>query len=115
MRVLNNEIIEHLSIPTPVIDAVTAEEERELARRERLYRDGRAPLALNGRTVILVDDGLATGSTMRVAVRALRKKRPARIVVAVPVGSVDACKAMAGEADEVVCATMPEPFLGVGR
>ncbi|TPJ49089.1 hypothetical protein FJ426_26950 [Mesorhizobium sp. B2-6-4] len=115
VRVLNDEIVEGLAVPAHVIDAVTASEERELLRREHLYRGERVPLLVEDRIVILVDDGLATGSTMRAAVRALREKRPARIVAAVPVGSPDTCEAMESEADEVVCATTPQPLIGVGR
>ncbi|MGO4173403.1 phosphoribosyltransferase [Bosea sp. TAF32] len=113
-RVLNREVIAALGIAQDVLDKVTAKEEQELLRRERLYRGGRAPLSLEGQTVIIVDDGLATGATMRAAVRALRDKHPARIVVAVPVGSREICQAMKAVADEVVCATMPHYFLGVG-
>ncbi|MBZ9869405.1 erythromycin esterase family protein [Mesorhizobium sp. BR1-1-9] len=115
VRVLNDEVVEGLAVPPHVIDAVAASEERELLRRERLYRGERIPLLVDGRIVILVDDGLATGSTMRAAVRALRQKQPARIVAAVPVGSPDICEAMESEADEVVCATTPQPLIGVGR
>ncbi|TIX36314.1 MAG: hypothetical protein E5V36_25860, partial [Mesorhizobium sp.] len=86
-------------------------EEKELLRREHLYRDGRPPPQLNGRTIILVDDGLATGSTMRAGIKALRKNHAAHIVAAVPVGSPDTCDAMRADADEVVCATTPEPLL----
>ncbi len=115
VRVLNDEIVEGLSLPPHVIDAVTTREEKELARREQLYRGGRPPLQVTGRTIILVDDGLATGSTMLAAIRALRDRSPARVVAAVPVGSPDTCEAMKGEADDVVCATMPQPLIGVGR
>lgn len=115
VRVLNDEVVSGLGLPRHVVDAVTAKEEKELLRRERLYRGGRPPPRLNGRTVILVDDGLATGSTMLAAIKALRDHRPARIVVAVPVGSPEICEAMGADADEVICATMPEPLIGVGR
>jgi len=113
-RVLNRDVIAVLGIDPDVIDRVTAKEEQELQRRERLYRGDRAPLHLEGRTVIVVDDGLATGATMRAAVMALRDKHPARIVVAVPVGSRETCEAMKAVADEVVCAMMPYYFVGVG-
>ena len=102
-------------IPHKVIDAVAAEEERELQRRERDYRDGRPPVAVEGRTVILVDDGLATGSSMRVAVLALKRKRPAQIVVAVPVGAPATCAEFESEVDQAICAITPEPFLSVGQ
>jgi predicted phosphoribosyltransferase len=115
VRILNDEIVDELALPRHVIDAVTEKEERELRRRERLYRGAGAPLQVNGRAVILVDDGFATGSTMRAAIRALRERRPARIVAAVPVGSLHACEAMSGEADEVVCATTPQPLFGIGH
>ncbi|MEI9421147.1 erythromycin esterase family protein [Mesorhizobium sp. Cs1299R1N1] len=115
VRVLNEQLVDELSVPQHVIDAVASREEQELLRRERLYRGGRPPLRVKGRTVIIVDDGLATGSTMRAAISALRESRPARIIAAVPVGSPDTCDAMRADADEVVCATTPQPLLGVGR
>ncbi|MGO4404161.1 phosphoribosyltransferase [Bosea sp. RAF48] len=113
-RVLNRDVIAALGIAQDVIDKVAAKEEQELLRRERLYRGDRAPLYLEGRTVIVVDDGLATGATMRAAVMALRDKHPARIVVAAPVGSREICEAMKTVAEEVVCVTMPRYFVGVG-
>jgi predicted phosphoribosyltransferase len=115
VRVLNKEIVDDLAVPAHVIDAVTDKEEKELLRRERLYRGGRPPLRVEGRIVILVDDGLATGSTIRAAIKALRVLSPALIVAAVPVGSPDTCEAMRADADEVVCATTPQPLLGIGR
>ncbi|WP_349238603.1 erythromycin esterase family protein [Bosea sp. F3-2] len=115
VRVLNHEVVNGLGLPPHVIDGVTAKEEKELLRRERLYRGGRPPLRVNARTVILVDDGLATGSTMLAAIRALRKGNPSRIIAAVPVGSPDICEAMQADADEVICATTPEPLIGLGR
>lgn len=114
VRVLNDEVVRMLSIPDDVIDAVTAVEQRELERRERLYRDGRPAAEVHGRTVILIDDGLATGSTMRAAIAALRRQNPARIVVAVPVGAPEVCAAFQAEADEAVCALTPQPFAAVG-
>lgn len=113
--VLNNEVVEGLGIPAPMIDAVAARERQELARRERLYRDGRPQPEVRGRTVILVDDGLATGATMYAAIEALRQQGPARIVVAVPTASPDTCEEMKSKADEVICAITPEPFHAVGR
>jgi predicted phosphoribosyltransferase len=114
VRVINNDVVRQLAIPGEVIDAVAAEERRELERRERAYRNGRPPPDVQGRTVILIDDGLATGSTMRAAAAALRKLGPARIVVAVPVSASETCDEFREEVDEVVCAAMPEPFRGVG-
>ena len=92
VRVLNEEIVQRLGIPEYVIDAAVAREQQEVARRERLYRGGRPPPEVRGRTVILVDDGLATGATMRAAVMALRQLQPARIVVAVPTASSETCE-----------------------
>jgi erythromycin esterase-like protein/predicted phosphoribosyltransferase len=115
VRVLNDQIVQRLGIPRYVIDAVADREEQELARRERLYRGGRPPPDVRGRTVILVDDGLATGATMRAAVMALRQLQPARIVVAIPTGSSDTCEELRAAVDEVVCAITPEPFLAVGH
>lgn len=115
MRVLDEELISRLKIPRDLVDEITAIEFTELERRERLYRGTRTPVNVTGRTVIIVDDGLATGSTMRAAVRALRKKNPQKIVVAVPVGARDTCKSFTNEVDTVaVCATTPEPFRAVG-
>ncbi len=114
VRVLNADAVGALGIPAHVIDEVAGRELRELERRESAYRDGRTPARLEGRTVIVVDDGLATGASMRAAVQALRKRNPARIVVAVPVGSAETCARLAREVDEVVCAATPEPFYAVG-
>jgi len=114
IRVLNDEVVESLHVPERVIDSVTARELRELARRERLYREGRPPLDVTDRTVILVDDGLATGSTMRAAVAALRQARPKRLVVAVPLAAAPTCRDLRGEVDELVCLQTPEPFYSVG-
>jgi predicted phosphoribosyltransferase len=114
VRVVNEDVVHALGIPDEVIDAVADKERRELARRERAYRDDRPPPDVRGRTVLIVDDGLATGSTMRAAVAALRKLHPGRIVVAVPVGSADTCADLESEADEVVCVLTPDPFHAVG-
>jgi putative phosphoribosyl transferase len=114
VRVLNDQVVQGLGIPDYVIDAVADWEKQELARRERLYRGQRPPPDVRGKTVILVDDGLATGSTMLAAVRALRQLGPTQIVVAVPVASRDTCELLKSEVDEVVCAVTPEPFYAVG-
>lgn len=115
IRVLNEEVISSLNIPVDLVDEITAEELAELERRERLYRGTRPPLDISGQTVIIVDDGLATGSTMRAAVKALRKKGPEKIVVAVPVGARETCDSFEKEVDTVaVCAITPEPFKAVG-
>jgi predicted phosphoribosyltransferase len=114
VRVLNDDVVRTLRIPAHVIDAVTAKEQEELARRERVYRGDRPPLDVRGRTVILVDDGLATGATMHAAIRALRQQQPARIVVAVPTASRETCDELRTEVDDVICATTPDPFYAVG-
>ena len=114
VRVLNEDIVLALRIPDFVIDAVATWERQELVRREALYRGAASPLDVRGRTVILVDDGLATGATMLAAVRALQRQRPARIVVAVPVASQDTCEQLRTEVEEVVCAVTPEPLDAVG-
>jgi predicted phosphoribosyltransferase len=114
VRVLNEEVVEGLRIPPAVIEMVAAREQEELARRERAYRGDRPPPDVRGRTVILVDDGLATGSTMRAAVLALRQHGPKRIVVAVPVGAASTCEEFRAETDETICVITPEPFLAVG-
>ncbi|HEX3523700.1 MAG TPA: phosphoribosyltransferase [Stellaceae bacterium] len=115
IRVLNDEIVRGLGISEHEIDATVARELQELARRERLYRGDRPPPDVADRTVILVDDGLATGATMRAAIHALRQQHPARIVVAVPTASPDTCEALKAEADDVICAMTPEPFFAVGH
>lgn len=114
VRVLNEDVIGLLGIPNDVIENVTAKEQRELERRARSYRGDRPAPDVEGRTVILIDDGLATGSTIRAAVAALRRKHPARIVVAVPVGAPEICAELQNEADEIICVETPEPFYGVG-
>jgi predicted phosphoribosyltransferase len=115
VRVLNEDVIKRLAIPDEVIESVATGEERELARRERRYRENRTPVAVDGKTVVLVDDGLATGSTMRAAVLALRARNPANLVVAVPVAASEACEDFKNKVDEIVCATTPEPFHAVGQ
>lgn len=114
IQVLNEDVIQILGISQPVIDQVARQEGLELEKRERLYRGDRPLPSVRGKTVILVDDGLATGATMRAAARALRKEGPAYLVVAVPVAAPDTCNEFRTEVDEVVCATTPQPFRAVG-
>ena len=115
VRVLNHEVVKYLRVPDHVIDSATQAEQRELDRREQAYRGNRQPPEVGGGTVIFVDDGLATGSTMRAAVTALRLQKPARIVVAVPVAAASTCQEFREEVDQIICATTPEPFYGVGQ
>ncbi len=114
-RILNTHVIEDLGIPPQIIEIVTARERQELERRERLYRGNLPCIKARGRTVILVDDGIATGATMRAAIRALRQAGAARIIVAVPVAPPQVYTDLRAEADEVICLMTPELFLGVGR
>jgi predicted phosphoribosyltransferase len=113
-RVLNAEVLQALHISSDVLEAVTHRERLEMQRREQLYRGDRAPLSVRGQCVIVVDDGLATGSTMLAAVRALRQQDAAHIVVAVPVAAAETCRAFREEVDEIVCAATPHPFRAVG-
>jgi putative phosphoribosyl transferase len=115
VRLLNREVVRRLRIPLEVIDHVTAIEHAELRRRERAYRGDRRAPDVRGKTAIVIDDGLATGASMRAAVAALRRARPARIVVAVPVAARETCAQLRREVDEVVCARTPEPFFAVGE
>src|SRR5438067_2487096 len=115
VRVLNEEVANALPNRDEIIEAVTAKEKAELERREREYRDGRRSPEIRGRTVILIDDGLATGATMRAAVKALRQRGAAKIVVAVPVGPPDTCQEFAHDADEAICLSMPPFFQAVGQ
>jgi predicted phosphoribosyltransferase len=115
VRILDQNLIRIARVSDAQIADVTAAEQAELERRERQYRGGRPFPDLHGLTVILVDDGLATGSTMRAAVEALRLEGPSRIVVAVPLAAPETCAAFRDIADEIVCAETPEPFLAVGR
>jgi putative phosphoribosyl transferase len=115
IRVLNDEVVRWYRIPEPEIERVVREEEQELDRRERAYREGRPAPNLENRIVILIDDGLATGSTMRAAAQAVRQRHPSRVVVAVPVGARETCAELANVADEVICVRMPEPFSAVGQ
>ena len=114
VRVENEEVVRSLRIPPAMMDRVAAAEGLELERRDRLYRGGRPWPRLNGRVVILVDDGIATGATIRAAIQALRAQEPARIVVAVPVAAASTCRELGREVDEVVCVSTPEPFHAVG-
>ena len=114
LRVLNHDVVRHLRIPEDVVEAVTTRELQELARRERSYRGDRPPPDVHGRTVVLVDDGLATGSSMRAAAMAVRQQEPRRIVVAVPVAAPSTCEDLKAEVDDVVCALTPDPFYAVG-
>ena len=115
VRVVNEAVVRELGIGGEAFEEVAGRESAELERRERAYRGERAAPEVCGRTVILVDDGLATGSTMRAAAMALRGCKPARLVAAAPVAAREACEELRAEVDEVVCAETPEPFHGVGR
>ena len=114
VRVINPDVVDYLHIPARDVDEVVDAELRELERRERLYRDTRPVPDVSGKTVILIDDGLATGSTMRAAALALRQQHPARIIVAVPVSAAQTCDEYRMGVDEIICAQTPEPFMGVG-
>lgn len=114
VRVLNEDVVSMLHLAPGVVETLAARTEQELAQRERAYRGDLPPPDLHGRTVVLVDDGLATGATMRAAVEAVRRQGAARVVVAVPVAAASTCEAMRTIADEVVCARTPEPFYAVG-
>ena len=112
--VMNDEVVKAMKVTDEVVEEAIARQRDELARRERAYRGDRPPIDVRGRVVILIDDGLATGSSMRAAVTALRRQHPARIVVAVPIGAPSTCAEFRSIADEVVCAVSPEPFRAVG-
>ena len=114
VTVLDEETISTLGIPPDAVAAIASREQAELSRRERRYRHGQPPMQVEGLTVILVDDGLATGASMRAAVRALKALTPSEIVVAVPVGSAEGCAAVELEGASCVCALLPEPLFGVG-
>ena len=113
-RVLNLALIERLGVTPEMLELVTAQERQELERRERLYRGDRPPVEVAGQTLLLVDDGLATGASMRAAVQALRPHRPSSMVVAVPVGARDTCRKMALEVEEIVCGRCPKDLSAIG-
>jgi predicted phosphoribosyltransferase len=115
VRVLNESVVRHLGIPDEMIDAVAAEEEQELRRREALYRGHDGAPNLKGKTVILVDDGIATGSTMYAAVQAIRKQHPRQLIVAVPTAAPSSAAEFESVVDEFIAVMTPEPFLGVGQ
>ena len=114
VRVVNEQVVRQLGIPDRIIDRVAEQEAAELRRRERLYRGGRPPPTVEGRTVILVDDGIATGSTARAAVQALRAMHPARLVLAAPTAAAETVANLRDEVDEMVCVTAPDPFFAIG-
>ena len=115
VRVLNNEVVEGMAIPDTVIDAVAAEEQLELERREIAFRGHNQPPDIEGKIVILIDDGIATGSTMRAAIRAIKQQRPSRLIVAVPTGAASSCAEIATDVDDLVAVMMPEDFFAVGQ
>ena len=115
VRIVTDEVIAAFGITELELAAAAAREQEELERRERTYRDDRPPPVIRDRTVILVDDGLATGSTMRAAALAIRAQGPEHLVIAVPVAPLETCTALSHDADEVICATSPEPFFAVGN
>ncbi len=115
VRVLNEDIIQMLGVPLPLIDMVAQREQEELKRREHEYRGDKPASQLRDRIVVLIDDGLATGASMRAAVAGVRIQHPKRIVVAVPTAASETCEAFAPEVDELICLVIPEPFYGVSR
>jgi len=114
VRVLNDEVLRFVPVSKSAIDAVAEREARELERREKSYRGNRPPIDVTGKTVVIVDDGLATGSTMRAAVRALQEMKPREIVIAVPVAAPSTCAEFRASVDEMICLRTPEPFQAVG-
>lgn len=115
IRVLNENLISTLNVSGRDIESVAEREQRELERREVAYRGDRPRQGISGRTVILVDDGVATGATMRAAIASLRQQNPARIVIALPLAPASTVNTLAREADEVICLHSPEPFVAIGR
>jgi putative phosphoribosyl transferase len=114
VRVLNDELIDYLGLSAEIIDQITAREQRVLEAREQLYREGRPAISASGRSVLLVDDGLATGASMLAAARAMQPLRPRRVTIAVPLGARETCDQLRKEVDQVVCAATPRPFSAVG-
>ncbi|MGZ3608505.1 MAG: phosphoribosyltransferase [Ktedonobacteraceae bacterium] len=114
VRILNNDVVQFLSIPNELIDKIALNEQHELERRERLYRGDRPAYDISGRTVILVDDGIATGATMHAAVAAIKQRQPSGIIIAVPTAAPSTCDEFAMEVDDLVCVIRPEPFIAVG-
>ena len=114
IQVLNEDLVRYLRVPSETIRQIAQTERAEIARQEQLYRQGRTPLSITERTVILVDDGIATGATMRAAIKALRQKAPERIIVAAPVAPSEVCGSLQSDADNVVCVANPQPFHAVG-
>jgi putative phosphoribosyl transferase len=115
VRVLDQELIDAVGIPEQEIERITEKVKQELERRESVYRGSRPPLKVEGQTVILVDDGIATGSSIRAAINALRQMKPARIVIAVPVAPLSTCNRLRGEVEELVCVDTPELFFAIGQ
>ena len=113
VRILNNDVVQFLDIPDELIDKIAANEQQELERRELLYRGDRTAYDIRGRTVILVDDGIATGATMHAAVAAIKQRKPSGIIIAVPTAAPSTCDEFALEVDELVCIIRPEPFISV--
>lgn len=115
VRYLNEHLVASLGIPEHRIERTTADEQAELKRRERLYRGDRPPVEVRGRTVILIDDGLATGATVRAGIAALKELEPARLIVAVPTAPKETCESLKNDVDEVICLATPAPFMAVGQ
>jgi len=115
IRFLDRDIVQAFGISNAVTERITAGQQQELERRERAYRGGRVPLAVEGKTVILVDDGIATGSTVQVAITALRQMKPSRLVVAVPVAPISTCRRLMSELDDLICLYMRESFCAIGE
>jgi predicted phosphoribosyltransferase len=114
VRILNEDVIRQLNIPRRLIKAVTQEQQRELDRREKLYRGSRPALDLRGKTVIIIDDGLATGATMKASIASIRQQNPAKVIVAAPVAARETYESLRMEADELICAATADPFGAVG-